>query len=506
MNDHWEKIDAQKASNLYGGATVSYKNKIFYCAVCGNYVTLTKQSGDRVAYFKHSTLDLNKDCEDRSQSYGLSDNFQKNSHNLPLKLLIIDNKVSFNLGFPPIPLELQNHIGPFKVKVKNPIEGRTYKYSNERFNLSKTTYVNVGQSLSEKYDVEVETQSSILKSRWELRDTLYAQTYTLFDKTTGKKLPKDADVEIYHHYYLVVKGQRPHKVSGIECKQIMVKSSHYLSLFEVWAEEFTAHTSRFFIDMGYRLTKYPARLFPVWPVFVEQPYNIFYLGKKIVFYVSGNVKLYDINLKTNRSIQCNEGTNKGSLIQLSAKSNEHLAYIGRNNVLKYTYFMSSSLNDLENDKMNMVVEDDLQNPIAEGKYDKLPHNKKLIVIVPFDGVVKRYRGKKREYIRLKANEEKEIDNLVFGEEIRIYIGNDCQSIISYNLPNQNNDAKLYKELIRYHDQTIALPHNILAIAKYFEGYPKTKEFLQLCLKKRAISLNAMKKLAKVIENGGITNE
>lgn len=504
--DHWEKINADKASNLYGGATVSSHNKIFYCEACSHYVTLTKRTVNRGAYFRHSSSDLDKECEDRSQTYGQTNNFKKNSHSLPLKLEIIDSRIRFMLGFPPIPLEIQDNIGPFKVRITNPISRDSFTYSSERFDLSKTTYLNVGSVLSENYHIEVLSDSSILKDRWQLRGAFYDQSYTLFDAATGKKLPHDADVEINHAYYLIVKRASISPVKGVYCKRLQIHSANYLNLYEICTNAYTGISSRFFIDMGYRLTKYPAKLYPVWPVFIEQPYNILYSGKKIGFFVSGNVRLYDVNLVTNESIRYDEGTNKGSLVEVSAGKNEHLAYIGRNNVLRYTYFMRSSLNYLENDDVNVIVTDDQQCNFSEGTYDKLPHGKKLYIMTPFDGFIKRFKDKNLDYVSLKAEEEKEIQNVAWGERFEIYVGNDCLYSISFALPDHNKDDEIYHELIKYHDQMVEFPHKLLSITKYFDDCPKVKGYLQLCLKKRKISLRAVRKLSKVIETGGMYNE
>lgn len=504
--DHWEKINADKASNLYGGATVSSHNKIFYCEACGQYVTLTKRTLNRDAYFKHSSRDLEKQCEDRSRTYGQTNNFKKNSHSLPLKLEIINGSIRFMLGFPPIPLEIQDKIGPFKVRVTNPISKDSYTYSSERFDLSKTTYLNVGSVLSENYHIEVLSSSSVLKDRWQLRGTFYEQSYTLFDAETGKKLPHDADVEINHAYYLIVKRASLSTAKDVCCKRLDILSDYYLKLYEICTNKYTESSSRFFINMGYRLTKYPAKLYPVWPVFVEQPYNILYSGKKIGFFVSGNVRLYDVNLTTNVSIPYSEATNNGSLVEISASKNEHLAYIGRNNVLRYTYFMRSSLNYLENDDVDVIVTDDQQHYVSEGTYDKLPHGKKLYIQTPFDGFIKRFKDKKLIYVSLKAEEKKEIQNVALGERFEIYVGNDCLYTISFALPDHNKDDEIYHELIKYHDQMVEFPHKLLSITKYFDDCPKVKGYLQLCLKKRKISLRAVRKLSKVIETGGMYNE
>lgn len=501
--DHWEKIEAGEASKLYGGATVSYKQKIFYCEVCSQYVTLTQVTDRRFPYFKHSTSDQNKDCEDRSKNYEQTYNFKKNSHSLPLKLDIKEGTVYFLLGFPPIPLDEVKNIRFFKVKVTNSLTGDSFIFNSERFDLSKTTYLNVGQSLLDKYEVEVLSDSPVLKERWQLHDTFYAQKFTLFDGATGKKLPRDADVEIDHPYYLVVNRATLQIAKDIECKKLHVISSNGLRLYQLWTRKFTEASSRFFIEIGYRLTKYPAKLYPVWPVFVEQPYNILYFGKKIGFFVSGNVRLYDVNLSTNNSRRYDDGTNKGSLVQISSGKGEHLAYIGRNNVLRYTYFRESTLSHLESEEVNVSVTDDLQKPILEGIYDKVPHNKKLNVLITFDGVVKRIKGKKKIYIHLKADEPKEIGNINLGERIAVYVGNDCLYTIAFVLPDHNDDEMLYRELIACQDQMIALPHKFLAIVHYFEDYPKVKKYLQLCLKRRTISLNAMRKLSKVIRFGGM---
>ena len=64
----WQHIDVEEAEKIYDGKTVRSSEQVLMCSLCHDYVTLTRSSAKRPAYFKHKRMEQKsvEDCPDRS--------------------------------------------------------------------------------------------------------------------------------------------------------------------------------------------------------------------------------------------------------------------------------------------------------------------------------------------------------------------------------------------------------------------------------------------------------
>ena len=61
----WRHITAEEAAEQHPGGTVSSHSGLFFCDLCGQYVTFTKE-GKKTRHFMHSSYEKSKDCPDRT--------------------------------------------------------------------------------------------------------------------------------------------------------------------------------------------------------------------------------------------------------------------------------------------------------------------------------------------------------------------------------------------------------------------------------------------------------
>ena len=66
--DGWQKITAEEFVKDNPNIKISAKDEYFWCEMCGQYVTLA--NGKQRTYFKHSSTEFEKDCEDRAKNFG----------------------------------------------------------------------------------------------------------------------------------------------------------------------------------------------------------------------------------------------------------------------------------------------------------------------------------------------------------------------------------------------------------------------------------------------------
>ena len=99
----------------------------------------------------------------------------------------------------------------------------------------------------------------------------------MFEKTSGKKLTYDADVEIEKEYYLLKRGYFYRRsYNTIQIKEVLQKrfDGETWTLYVICASAFSEEAARFFLDFHCRLTDHPVSLHPVWPLVVKGNYII----------------------------------------------------------------------------------------------------------------------------------------------------------------------------------------------------------------------------------------
>lgn len=261
----WKRITAEEAAKLHPDGTVSAHSGLFMCELCGQYVSLTDGTV-QTRHFRHSAYEKSKNCPERMLGGSVSFSYDSQEHDLPIRITgISSTSFRFEVGLIRVPNSLISK--DFYIEIKPNGESDTsYIFTKERLNYDSITYLPIGEKPFKKYTLNLKNGSDKLREFWPKDVKGIDPEGTLFEKTSGKKLTYDADVEIKKEYYLLKRGSfYKRSYSSIRIQEIIQKqfSWEVWTLYVVSASAFCEEAARFFLDFHCRLTDYPVSLQPV---------------------------------------------------------------------------------------------------------------------------------------------------------------------------------------------------------------------------------------------------
>ena len=327
----WKRVTATEAIRHGASSTVSARSGLFMCELCGQYVTLA-YGMIRDPYFKHSSEELSKDCQERTFSTSAPTSFQAGTHGLPLRIRIKSaSQFELQLGLLPVLGNLlsDNH----KILISSP-ETTTFKYeySTSRIEDGVITYFSVGSNPMSSYRISVIPADDRLRSYWPGVIEGVARTGTLFDSITGKKLPYDADTLVNHTYWLLSSRTIYQKYQNVIVKQICNCSVGYSRwhVYEVTATAFAEDAARFFLDYHCRLTENAVSITPLWPVYIETPYVIRHGSNQLAVFLRGDADPKVFPITYLHRFRCGDG----QLFFVNCKERQQFLSAGRTKVLR----------------------------------------------------------------------------------------------------------------------------------------------------------------------------
>ena len=309
----WKQITAKQAARLHPGGTVSAHSGLFMCELCGQYVTLT--AGDsNVRHFRHSSHEKSKNCPERTSGAGYSFSYDAQKHDLPIYITrVSSSSFSFEIGLIRAPISSLNK--DFRIEIKpTGVFDVSYVYTKERLNYDSITYLPIGEKPFEKYSLSFQNGNDQLRKFWPEKIKGIDPEGTLFEKSSGKKLLYDADVEIEKEYYLLKRGDiDKHSRSSIRIQKITQKQfgRETWILYIVSASAFNEEAARFYLDFHCRLTDQPVSVQPVWPLFTEGNYIVKHSRNNLYMLVEGNVsEVKNLSSYSSSPTKCKYFSNK----------------------------------------------------------------------------------------------------------------------------------------------------------------------------------------------------
>ena len=493
----WVRISAQEAARLHPGGTVSANSGLFRCELCQQYVTLT--DGDvQVRHFRHKVY--SDDCPEKVYGAGVRISYDSKQHQLPIRLRVLSySSISLELGF------IAVSEGSFSRKIRLeivpvPFFGEKYIYSGERLSKDTTTYLPIGSFPAEKYEIKISEGSKELEFYWPGKVNGINPNGTVFDKKTGKKLDVDADVEVGRTYYLLKKKT---KLTGS-----LYNSRHLRSIcvcniknrygewyvYEITALDFDKSVANFFWDYRCRLTDHAARIQPVWPIYIENPYVIKINRVKTIIHVSGDARLHVFPEAKTTPYKCRDG----ELYVVDCNSRQQLISAGRSNALQYAYFWREPL-DQTSVLPEAKVTDVDGNQVEQGVSESLPKKGILQVTLPYDGIayVKK-NGEILQKYRLKAGILTELDSIKGNYEVSVYVGADLAWSLTFKRGKKeqkvSNEAAILWRLQRLKGKERPIPHTAGSLATQLKGYHSVQSWLYQCIRCGKIDGRAYKEL------------
>ncbi len=498
-DNSWKHISAEEAARLHAGGTVSARSGLFMCDLCGQYVILT--DGDiRVRYFKHSANEESKDCPERTFGAGYSISYKAEEHDLPIRITGVSSpSFRFEVGMIRAPISSLSKEFSIRIQPKG-VWNTSFVFSKERFNNDSITYLPIGEQPYERYTINIQNGNDKLKEFWPAEIKGIDPEGTLFEKSSGKMLSYDADVEIGKEYYLLKRGYlyRRSPKSSICIKEAVQKrfSWETWNLYIVSASSFDEDAARFFLDLHCRLTDHPVSLKPVWPIFVEGSFVIKHNHNSLYMLVSGNASaVKTFPAATIRQLSNNSSRPK--LYEVFCSERQQLISAGRTQTLQYTYFWREPLNQ-EGAAPQVSVTDLTGAEIPPGETNILPQGKIIRIKSSFDGeIVISNNGLVVDKRKVSAGKLVELDNLAYGLIIQIVVGLDCVWEMLYRKQQDktvNDESAIFKYIINTLGVSIPAPHSLRNILIGMSHYPKISRWIRSCIKEGVIYEQSYRRL------------
>lgn len=502
-SDHgWVPITAEEAASLHPDCTVSTHSGLFMCDLCGQHVGLTKE-GINVRHFRHSSYEKSKNCPERTFGPGtMLPSYSPDAHELPIKICkVSDAGFSFEIGFLYLPAEILCAADIQTIEITPNGAGTSYLYSFERLNENSLTYLSVGDYPAQSYSICCDKS---LKPFWPKTIRGIDPTGGMFDVKSGRMLPCDADVCIGKKYYLLtLRSLSSSRHKSVQIKQTCRKRFDWRCwyLYEVEASEYDEEAAKFFLDLHCRLTYKPLTIQPVWPLYIQAPFVIKHNSNLLVLCVKGDyigqVKSHPRTYKQEYSCP-----HEGKVSKINGTGRQQLISVGRTReALQYLYAWKEPLPCVTEQPQVKVT--DIRGALLEtGETGRMPDKNTLVITAPYDGqiVVVQY-GHIVERRNLISGIPTDVDSLKYGTQIIVLQGLDVVWSISFVRQRTEcsvNDLLLLQRLSAMRGKTVAISHNLGALASRLERYPQTKQWLYSQIRSGRISQNALHSLRNTL--------
>lgn len=499
----WKRITAEQAAKLHPGGTVSAHSGLFICELCGQYVSLT-DGAVQTRHFRHSAHEKSKNCPERIFGAGYSISYGSQEHDLPIRITeVASSSFRFEIGLIRAPIGLLSRDLCIEIKPKG-LSAAPYVFTKERLNYEGITYLPIGERPFEKYTLNLKNGSDKLLEFWPAEVNGIDPEGTLFEKSSGKKLTYDADVEIEKEYYLLKCGYIDRTLYGrIRIQKIAQKrfGEDVWNLYVVSASAFSEETARFFLDFHCRLTDHPISLQPVWPLFMEGNYIVKHSQNSMYMLVEGNVA----TVKTFPSAtvcQLNHNVSYPKLYEVHCSSRQQLISAGRTQALQYTYFWKEPLNRVGSSP-TILVTDLFGSEVESGESNTLPHNKTLLFKSTFDGELIISNNRVVDKRKIFADRQLELDGLSYGISVQVVIGLDVVWKINFKkrqVSIADDEVEILKRIRNVSGVFIPTPHSLRNILAGMNCYPQICQWIRKCIREGTINEHSYRILQDAYRN------
>lgn len=487
--------------------TVSARSKLFICGICGQGVTFT--AGQIVTrHFRHDQAAQNKECEERSRSYGSSPSTSftpQKIHTLPLRLVRQATPWQLELGL----LALQDNVLSRCIHQTLCIETderKKYTYNlQDRLHPNKLAWLYAGDQPATYFQLSLSNGS--LPPLWPQRvDGL--NDVTLFDVKTGQRLPFFPDIEVGKEYYVFIRGSFNLKDFCSDVRVEYIRESihgwHDCKIYKMKALRFGRESASFFIQFGAHLRQRASLIFPLWPAVLRTPHLIYHNAEKIfVFLYGDNVQFksfpagaltYIIKQEKAYLALFSCGMRKQVV---SGDFSTPILHIGRfSQTLRYDYFIRQSFTQTAPLPI-VTVKDAKGNELKEDAIEDVRPRTLLQVQGPFDGEVwvRSSSSPLTEKWTLRGGQPLNL-KVRSGQKLTIFQGLDCVRTITLGHPEQEKqtssglstaqadrlvgwtDTQLCRHLRRMSGDEIEAPRVLAQALHFFKGWRSVERWLR----------------------------
>lgn len=497
----WEKVTVEKASELFPNGPVPAYSGLFMCELCGQRVTFTGK-GKQARHFRHSRSDQDKDCKERSSGNGSLQSYQPENHDLPIRITeVSSSSFRFEIGLIRAPIDSLDNDFRIEIKPKGTVDtGSTCVFTKERLNYESITYLSIGERPFEKYTLHLKNGNEELHKFWPAEINGIDPKGTLFEKSSGKKLSYDADVEVEKEYYLLKRGDsEPTSYGSVGVKKITRKNfgCDIWTLYVISAPSLSEGAARFFLDLHCRLTEHPISLQPIWPLFVEGNYLVKHNQDRTYMLVDGNIES-PIKTFPHATIRPLNPPKYPKLYEIQCQSRQQLVSAGRSHALQYTYFWKEPL-DRVGSSPTISVADLSGNPVLSGESNKLPRKKTLLFKSIYDGELIISSDRVIEKRKITANETLDFHELSYGITVQVLIGLDVVWEATFKKQRRalSNEIEILDQIRNLSGARIPAPHSLRNISAGLTHYPLICQWIRMRMREGTINEQAYRKLQEI---------
>lgn len=512
----WIHVTADQAAKIHPGGTVSARSGLFRCELCHQYVTFT--DGDiRMRYFKHSAYEKSKDCPERTFGSNYLGICNAKEHALPIRITgITTSSFRFEIGLIRVPMALLEKNCRIEIK-PNGMSDTSFVFSKERLNPDSITYLPIGNRPFEKYTLNIQNAKKRLYDFWPEEIQGIDPEGTLFERSSGKKLVYDADVEVGKKYYLLKRGIEiisKRLPDSIQIQKVLKKQFddwETWTLYEVSATKMEEAAAQFFFDLHCRLTDCPVSLQPVWPLFVESNYMFKHNQVRIYILVKGDKDDTEV-LRTFPDapvLKLDSNGSQNKLYKMVCSDRQQLISVGRYHALQYTYFWKEPLNRV-GIHPDIWVTDLAGETIPPGETDRLPWNKMLRLKSTFDGEAVVFRNNRiTDKRKVSADEQIELEGLAYGMSVQVVIGLDIVWQVNFRKRQPvaaKDERELFKQICNASGAQIPAPHSLRNMMTGMKRYPEISQWIGKCLRNGTIYEQAYRRLQEAYRSMKINDK
>ena len=286
-NKHqWVDVSASKLAKHYPlGLPIHFHSLI--CPCCQQFLTLVC-SQKKVPYFRHSSSELDKDCELRANSYAREQDFNPGERQFPIKIFLSKGKIRFSIGLFRVSQECLSSEFDFDIDVIVDIPQKDVvnrHFSSERLLAGSMTYL----PICDKPPLQVMVRAPN-ETQWPSDTRMAVRPWgSLFSADSGKLLPQEAEITVGQKYLLILKEGEFKKNDFRGAYNLNVRSLNVpfpgWELYECQATALDNKVALFFLKYSANLTDQPVKLNAIWPISNRQPYEI-HSPEKRIFIVS----------------------------------------------------------------------------------------------------------------------------------------------------------------------------------------------------------------------------
>lgn len=498
----WVRTTAAQADREYS-YSVSVYAAHFRCYSCFQYVTFVKGGPTRSSHFKHSRGDINKDCEDRSQSISRNAINSPSDIPAPMRLLIQGDRARFQIGLLPISDEELNRAIDAKLTIiirGNRGTPRVYRVDRSRFSPHITCWIDLPEEWINSYQLCFEP-SRHAPNMWKRKILLISEEGALFEASTGRRMPERSDAQVGKEYYFVIDHSVFFSYSKLDVSIERISFQGYnVWIYKVKALRYSTGASDFFFDyLKVRLTQKPAELEIVWPPVMYED-GVLTTNLHILWILSKGEADLQTFPRSGRFVQSTFQLpmGKARLMEIHNVSTLQMVCAERYSQSIACLYVRPLEDFAAEDTPGLRVTEDNGNTISTNTLTRPPRGGIIHISSDVDGSAYVFDELGFRYRKvLKAGEDVRLIDVKNGETIVVRQGLDVVRKIVVEKPAVNDQIE--ESMLAWRGSEVSFPRRYAAILERLDVNSTLYLTIRSVLKKGAIPKDGLKYLQMLME-------